>query len=297
VAAGERAAAYSAGSGDAHDTVDEPGDRSAPAPSGHLDPARRAGGWGGRGDEDRWAESGGQPGPASTAESPEDPDRHEGGYAGADDDLDDLAAALGPDAGAPGDDRRDDEMDAFFPSVARAAATGQDIAAILDEELLVKALAERDEYLDALRHLQADFENFRKRTDRQIDEVRSRASEALLERLLPVVDALDLAVAHLGRARGAPGPGRPAREGAGEGEALTALVQVGGLLRDTLAKEGLERIDAVGVAFDPTVHDAVARAEPAGDDDAPGSVVDEVMRAGYLLKGRVLRPAMVKVRG
>ncbi|HTW97152.1 MAG TPA: nucleotide exchange factor GrpE [Acidimicrobiales bacterium] len=194
----------------------------------------------------------------------------------------------GGESGEGDAERHDDEMDAFFPSVARAAATGEDIASILDEELLVKALAERDEYLDALRRLQADFENFRKRTERQLDEVRSRASESLLERLLPVVDAFDYALAHLS-------------EGSGEHEALTALVQVGGLLRDTLAKEGLERIDAVGVAFDPTVHDAVAHEAPAEGGGAGGggggAVVDEVLRAGYLLKGRVLRPAMVKVRG
>jgi len=213
----------------------------------------------------------------------------------------------------------DDEMDAFFPSVARAAATGEDIGALLDQDLLLSALAERDEYLDALRRLQADFENFRKRTERQLAEVRARASESLLERLLPVLDAFDLAFAHLA----APGAGGETDAGAGESapagsaaavpprgaaqpgnggqagveEALAALQQVGGLLRDTLAKEGLERIDAVGVAFDPTVHDAVAHAVGEGGTDDKGAVVDEVLRAGYLLKGRVLRPAMVKVRG
>ncbi len=218
----------------------------------------------------------------------------------------------GPAADGGDGARTDDEMDAFFPSVARAAATGQDIGAALDEHLLVKALAERDEYLDALRRLQADFENFRKRTDRQLAEVRSRASESLLERLLPVLDALDLALAHLGAggaaSNGAAGAGAGGADD-GEttaqpaaGEARSALVQVGNLLRDTLAKEGLERIDAVGVAFDPTVHDAVAHVpEPAGEasgeHDSGEAVVDEVMRAGYLLKGRVLRPAMVKVRG
>jgi molecular chaperone GrpE len=250
-----------------------------------------------RPEEGRWPVDDGEAEAASSADPAAEPGWSGGGSGGTDDELAERSAELGPDAD-PDADRRDDEMDAFFPSVARAAATGQDIASILDEELLVKALAERDEYLDALRRLQADFENFRKRTDRQLDEVRSRASESLLERLLPVVDAFDLAVAHLGggAASAHSASGQSLRELPGESEALAALVQVGGLLRDTLAKEGLERIDAVGVAFDPTVHDAVARAEPA-EGDEPGAVVDEVMRAGYLLKGRVLRPAMVKVRG
>ena len=73
-----------------------------------------------------------------------------------------------------------------------------------------------------------------------------------------------------------------------------ALDQSRGLLLDTLAKEGLERIDDVGVAFDPQVHDAVAHVE---GDEGDEQVVDEVLRAGYRWKGAVLRPAMVRVKG
>ncbi|MGH9297482.1 MAG: nucleotide exchange factor GrpE, partial [Acidimicrobiales bacterium] len=73
---------------------------------------------------------------------------------------------------------------------------------------------------------------------------------------------------------------------------------IGTLLRDILAREGLERVDAVEVPFDPTVHDAVAHEEQdPGDDAAAGQSVVDVMRAGYRLKGRTVRPAMVKVRG
>ena len=67
-----------------------------------------------------------------------------------------------------------------------------------------------------------------------------------------------------------------------------------GLLLATLAKEGLERVDDVGAAFDPQVHDAVAHVEGDGDGD---QVIDEVLRAGYRWKGSVLRPAMVRVKG
>lgn len=218
--------------------------------------------------------------------------------------------AGGPEAEAAGvtasaEPASDDEMDAFFPSVARAAATGQDVGALLDADLLTTALAERDEYLEALRRLQADFENFRKRTDRQLAEVRSRASESLLERLLPVLDACDLALAHLAldeaaesAAQAEGGAAQPVEAVNGSGaEGARALGQVASLLWDILSKEGLERVDAVGVPFDPTVHDAVAHAPAGPDDDGDGAVVEQVLRAGYLLKGRVLRPAMVQVRG
>jgi len=144
-------------------------------------------------------------------------------------------------------------------------------AAVLSDLDLVKR--ERDDYLDALRRLQADFENFRKRMIKQQTDTAARGGQTLVEKLLPVLDAADLAVAH----------------GADE-----AVGQIAGLLMDTLVKEGLEGVDPKpGEPFDPTQHEAVAH-EP-GDDDGP-EVVD-VLRAGYRWKGTLLRPAMVKVRG
>jgi molecular chaperone GrpE len=163
--------------------------------------------------------------------------------------------------------------------------------------------AERDEYLDALKRLQADFDNFRKRSLRQQTELLERATEGLCMQLLPVLDAFDLAMDHL-------------KDQADTNEAVKALEQLDSLLRATLSREGLERIDAVGVPFDPTVHDAVGHmpAEPSpepesdsGDgqgEDAPGEgdenagpKVARVMRAGYKMKSKVLRPAMVLVGG
>ncbi len=147
-------------------------------------------------------------------------------------------------------------------------------AAEVEEDLELATVArERDDYLDALRRLQADFENYKKRMIRQQTEHLERANEMLVEKLLPVFDTADLAVAH----------------GGGE-----EVKQVWTALFDSLEREGLERIDPLNVAFDPTVHDAVAH-EP-GDGAGEPEVV-EVMRAGYRWKGRVLRPAMVKVRG
>jgi molecular chaperone GrpE len=144
--------------------------------------------------------------------------------------------------------------------------------AVKDDLALAVLAKERDDYLDALRRLQADFENYKKRIIRQQTEHLERAAEALVEKLLPVLDTFDLALAH------------------GEG-----FDQVLASLMGALQKEGLERIQPDGATFDPNEHDAVAH-EPR-DDGGSGAEVIEVMRPGYRWKGRVVRPAMVKVKG
>jgi len=151
-------------------------------------------------------------------------------------------------------------------------AVTQDITELSEAEL------QRDEYLDALQRLQADFENYRKRMARSSEDAAVRAAGALVASLLPVLDAFDLAAAHFAT--------NPSEE-------ATALNQSRTLLLDTLEKQGLERIADAGVEFDPQVHDAVAHVEGEGDTQ----VVDDVMRAGYRWKGSVLRPAMVRVKG
>ena len=164
-------------------------------------------------------------------------------------------------------------------SLSGERVTLDDVAQIVEADI-ARIASERDEYLDSLRRLQADFENYKKRILKQQTEHLERAAEGLVQKLLPVLDAIDLARAH----------------GAGDG-----LEPVAAALADVLGKEGLERIDPLGQAFDPTEHDAVMH--EAGEDDDDGGdggrgepqVVD-VLRAGYRWKGRVLRPAMVKVK-
>jgi molecular chaperone GrpE len=135
---------------------------------------------------------------------------------------------------------------------------------------------ERDEYLESLLRLQAEFDNYRKRVQRQQREILENAAASLVKKLLPVLDTADLALAH----------------GGGED-----VKQVAGALFEILSKEGLERIDPEGQPFDPAHHDAVAH-EPVEGQGAPEMPeVSEVLRAGYLWKGQILRPAMVKVRG
>ena len=175
------------------------------------------------------------------------------------------ASASGEGTGAGEEQGADEE-----PGPGEPAGAGE-IAG--DVDLLGEALRERDDYLDALRHLQADFENYRKRVAKQQADLSARAAESLVEKLLPALDVADLAVAH-----GASGE----------------VEQVWKALLDALGREGLERIDPVGGGgFDPNCHDAVAHEE----GDGGGQEVAEVLRAGYSWKGRVLRPAMVKVRG
>jgi molecular chaperone GrpE len=140
-----------------------------------------------------------------------------------------------------------------------------------EDDPMAVLMHERDDYKDALMRLQADFENYKKRMIKQQTDHLERAAESLVGKLLPVLDTADLALAH----------------GGGED-----VKQISAALFSVLEREGLERIDPDGGPFDPTHHDAVAH-EP-GDGDQQ---VVEVLRAGYRWKGRVLRPAMVKVRG
>jgi molecular chaperone GrpE len=155
------------------------------------------------------------------------------------------------------------------------AASSDAATEVVDERSDVER--ERDEYLDALQRLQADFENYRKRVARSSLDAGVRAAGEVVAKMLPVLDAFDLAEAHFA---------------ASPSEEAEALAQARSLLLDALAKEGLERIDAVGVPFDPQVHDAVAHIEGSG-----GQVIDAILRAGYRWKGAVLRPAMVRVKG
>ena len=144
---------------------------------------------------------------------------------------------------------------------------------------LEKARAEAESYLDDLRRLQADFDNYRKRTLREQTARAASASQALVARLLPVLDNFELAVSHAEQSRDFD-------------RMLKGVEMVFGELQDLLSGEGLVGIEAEGKPFDPERHEAVVAVEEEGVE--PGTVVD-VIRKGYEFNGRVLRPAMVKV--
>ena len=167
------------------------------------------------------------------------------------------------------------------PADADAVEGGSALAEEADpREMLAR---ERDEYLLALQRTQADFENYRKRIARQQSEQSARAAADLVAKLLPVLDTLDLAEAHMSETLGLTEDGK-------------ALRAARSMLMDILEKEGLERVDQRDVPFDPSVHDAVAHTE-GRLGDAGRTMVDEVLRSGYRWKGQVLRPTMVRVRG
>ncbi|HEX2042774.1 MAG TPA: nucleotide exchange factor GrpE [Acidimicrobiales bacterium] len=229
--------------------------------------------------EDPGNEADAQAGPAASTPS---------GRSGASSAWDDLREAVGADVvgddAVDGAESADPELIAEAQRIAdealaEARAEEANAEAQVDEEVeeaeqtllddLAKLAAERDDYLDQLRRLTADFDNYRKRIVKQQTEHLERAAEDLVEKLLEVLDVFDAALAH------------------GEG-----FEQVHASLVGLLEKEGLERIDPAGEPFDPNEADAVAH-----EDAEEGPFVSEVLRPGYRFKGRVLRPAMVKVRG
>ena len=134
-------------------------------------------------------------------------------------------------------------------------------------------LAERDELKNIAMRLQADFENYRKRVQQQQSDEIARATGKLAEELLPVLDVCEAAFTH----------------------GVDGVEPVWSALMGALQRQGLEAMDLVGKPFDPAVAEAVLQ-EP-GDGGEDGPVVSDVLRTGYLWKGRVLRAAMVKVRG
>jgi molecular chaperone GrpE len=175
-----------------------------------------------------------------------------------------------PEEAAP-EEPRAEEADPADPAAADTPAA---IAADLDA-----VRTEAEGYLDDLRRLQADFDNYRKRTLREQTARAASASQALVARLLPVLDNFELAVSHAEQSRDFD-------------RMLKGVEMVFGELREVLQGEGLVKIEAEGKPFDPERHEAVVAVDQEGAE--PGTVVD-VVRAGYELRGKVLRPAMVKV--
>ena len=146
---------------------------------------------------------------------------------------------------------------------------------------LDKARAEAADYLDNLKRLKAEFENFRKRMLREQSEFLKLAAEGLITALLPVIDNFERAMAH-------------EIHGGQIDEYKNGMQLVYNQIMDTLAKEGLSAIEPIGEPFDPTSHEAMMKVE---SKDHPEGTVVSVLEKGYFLKGRVIRPAKVAVAG
>ena len=162
-----------------------------------------------------------------------------------------------------------------------AAALGVDLPEDKDEaiEVLLGRLEQsRDEatsYLDDLKRVAADFDNYRKRSTREQAATLDRAAERVVRELMPVLDSFDAALA-------------TKAESETERLLLSGMINTREQLLKVLEQEGLQVVPTVGGAFDPEIH------EPVGaPDGATDLVVSEELRRGYRLKERVLRPAMV----
>ncbi len=145
-------------------------------------------------------------------------------------------------------------------------------------EELQKLKAEKEELMQTMIRRQADFENFRKRTERDRYEEGRRGVERLVGDLIPVLDAFDLALqAH----------DDPAYE-----EYRKGITLIRKQLWDAIARHGVQRIEAAGKIFDPHMHQAIERLE---SEEFPDGFIVAVFQDGYMIHGRVLRPAIVRV--
>jgi molecular chaperone GrpE len=175
-----------------------------------------------------------------------------------------------PDAGSVPGRRAGDEFDDDGIAADEAAAVVESDIAELQNE--------RTELVDTLRRVQADFENYRKRVLREQTALVDRATDRLVEGLLPVLDSFEGAL-------GSITPDTPETE-----KLLGGVNSIYAQLMSVLEKAGLEPIAADGAVFDPNEHEAVLH-----DEGNAEPRVGETMRTGYRLKGKVIRPAMVRV--
>lgn len=143
---------------------------------------------------------------------------------------------------------------------------------------LHKLKAEKEELMQTMIRRQADFENFRKRTERDRHEEGRRGVERLILDLIPVLDGFDRALQ---------GHDDPAYE-----EYRKGVTLIRKQLWDAIAKHGVQRIEAAGKMFDPHQHQAIERLE---SEEYPDGFIVAVFQDGYLFHGRVLRPAIVRV--
>lgn len=166
-----------------------------------------------------------------------------------------------------------------IPVTPKETVDALSVPTVQDDALAAKA-QEVERLQDRLVRLQAEFENYKKRMAREKAEFLKFATEGLLLEFLPVLDNLERAIAS---AR---------TETAGREAVVEGIDMIARLFRATLEKAGVKPMDAVGKPFDPSLHQAVMQVESPG---GPDQVVLEEIQKGYLLEGRVLRAAMVKV--
>jgi molecular chaperone GrpE len=216
--------------------------------------------------------------------SPDSPDENDGRPASGDEPNVVEQASTEPDTVAPDDveDAAVPELEATAPAEAELVAEPPELIEpseppALDQ--LEEARAALQRIKEQLLRTAADFDNYRKRSRREIDDAHKRGREELLRELLPVFDNLERAAAHAGQAT----------------DAKAVADGVNMVLRqflDTLGKIGIRRLSAVGQVFDPMLHEAIHQVETA--DHPAGTVVEEA-QPGYAMGDRLVRAAMVVV--
>lgn len=161
-----------------------------------------------------------------------------------------------------------------------------DTVEILEEELETKrkkvkerSKGKEEEYLTALQYQKAEFENYKRRAEKEKREFGNYRITSFIQDLLPVKDAFEAAIEH-------------AKENENSEGLLKGMEMTVKQINELLKREGLEEIEADGEQFDPFKHEVVAKAIV---EDRPENTVIEVMRKGYMFRGKVLRPAMVQI--
>jgi len=175
------------------------------------------------------------------------------------------------------DQTNDREQTADVGAVNPSVIEGPSVERIVSDEL-EKLAAEKSDLKNTLIRLQADFDNYRKRTDRERHSERHRGAEVIVESILPVLDGFERAIS--------------SHRDAAHNEYREGFQLIRKQLLDALSKHGLQKIDAVGKPFDPNFHHAIERVETA---EQPDDAVLEELQSGYIFHGKVLRPAMVRV--
>jgi molecular chaperone GrpE len=177
------------------------------------------------------------------------------------------------DETGPGSETGDEQSDAGDSAPAGAESADPEPAEHEAPSDLAAAIAERDAYLEDLQRVTAEFTNFRRQTMRRNTELVAQAASKLAKELLVVLDACEAAVS----------------------QGVEGIDAVQAQLLGVLTGEGLTVLGTIDEPFDPGFHEAVMSEESSSDDQS-APVVADVLRTGYAWNGRVLRPAMVKVR-
>lgn len=180
------------------------------------------------------------------------------------------ATLSGEPAGSPEEEEIDPAAGGGLNQVSEVTVSLQD--------QIQRIQAEKQELMDTLVRRQADFENYRKRVEKERHFDRHRAVEVLIEKLLPVLDAFDRAL--------------DGTNDSASGEYLKGFEMIRREVSEILAKQGLKRIESVGKEFNPHFHHAIERVDTHQHPD--GMIIGE-MQPGYTFHERVLRPAMVRV--